>query len=702
MRSIRVFGVSGSKNVWACGLFGLLGLAGCAAPVEVSDEAAEAPAEDVGEQQADLTVGSGNCNVNIEPLRSIEIVHPLILNDARSSNATDGAWSFRRIIENMAPSATAAGTDPFLSGIFRSWETNQFINGEQVFARPQVVPLILNNNNFSTLNGTTRNFNLANAPFQLIGIASRIDLRSTTTAGEGRFIFALLTAPGPNNNPPATPTSMTLITEFALPLKAPLDTPIKWANKWHELDSLDPVTQTAAFKTKLQEITDVFTARNAMPSRPNGSAINQIRSNEIVLNSPWQLREFRMNSSGAMLPAPTAVSPAHDSVNQSQALRDFIAQNPVLNTTNDTVPWFNLKTPDVFGTSFFNGGQANQSFSPGNTGDFGTWSLSATENQDTSVAVDNFGLLTCNGCHTDNKKRTDQAFYQVSPFNANNSADGTGRLSLFMTQGDDIKGGRRPAELTRRATDMGNLFCTPAAVDLVVTNVSMTPANPAPGQAVTFNATIANFGKNTKPAGAINGVAFFVDGTKVTWSDTNTQSLAPGQTVTLTANNGTAGVATWPATAGAHTVQAFVDDVNRIAEGDETNNKLSTTFTPGIDLTVTNISWSGGSFFPTRNDLLTFSATIKNNGTVATPAGTTIGVNFQIDGVGVNWSDSSNTSLAPGASRTLTANAGPGGIATWTAVAGRHRLAAWADDVNRLTDVNRSNNKIDTLLVVNP
>jgi hypothetical protein len=63
--------------------------------------------------------------------------------------------------------------------------------------------MILNNNGFSTLNGTTRNFNLANAPFQLIGIASRIDLRSTTTGGEGRFIFALLTAPGPNNNPPA-------------------------------------------------------------------------------------------------------------------------------------------------------------------------------------------------------------------------------------------------------------------------------------------------------------------------------------------------------------------------------------------------------------------------------------------------------------------------------------------------------------------
>jgi hypothetical protein len=695
MRTIRAFGELCSKGVWACGLAATLGLAGCVAPVESNDESsAAAGGGGVEVERSALVVGSGSCNVNIEPLRSIEIVHPLVVNDARSSNATDGPWSFRRLIENMAPSSGASGTDPFLRGIFESWLTNQFINGEEVFARPNVDPLILSNNAFSNPNGGSRTFNLANAPFQLIGVASRLDLRSTTSAGEGRFIFALLTAP-----PNPTPTSMTVIVEFALPLKAPLDTPLKWANKWHELDALDPVAQTAAFNAKLQEITDVFTARNAMPSRPNGSAVNQFRTNEIALNAPWQLREFRINSAGAMLPAPTATSPAHDSVNQSQAMRDFITQNPVLNATTDT-SFFNLKMPDVFGTSFFNGGQANQSFSPGNTGDFGTWSLSATENQDTSVPVDNFGLLTCNGCHTDNKTRADQPFYQVSPFNP--GADGTGRLSQFMTQGDSSKGGRRPAEFVRRATDMGNLLCTPAAVDLVVTNVTMSPANPAPGQAVSFSATISNFGANTKPAGAINGVGFFVDGTKVNWSDSNTGALAPGQSLTLTANSGAGGVATWAATAGAHTLQAFVDDVNRIAEGDETNNKLSAPFSVGIDLTVTNISWSGGSFNPTRNDLLTFSATIKNIGSVATPGGTTIGVNFQIDGTGVNWSDSSNTSLAPGASRTLTANAGPGGISTWTAVGGRHRLAAWADDVNRLTDTNRGNNKIDTLLVVQP
>src|SRR5260221_12224010 len=34
--------------------------------------------------------GLGTCNVNITPLRSIEIVHPNVVSSARSSNATDG------------------------------------------------------------------------------------------------------------------------------------------------------------------------------------------------------------------------------------------------------------------------------------------------------------------------------------------------------------------------------------------------------------------------------------------------------------------------------------------------------------------------------------------------------------------------------------------------------------------------------------
>jgi subtilase family serine protease len=230
----------------------------------------------------------------------------------------------------------------------------------------------------------------------------------------------------------------------------------------------------------------------------------------------------------------------------------------------------------------------------------------------------------------------------------------------------------------------------------VVTGVSVSPPNAAPGQAVTFSATVQNQGATATPANTIVGVRFDVDGAVTTWSDTNKNSLAPGASVTLTANNGPAGKSTWSATSGGHSLQAWVDDVNRISEGDENNNKVSVSLSIGIDLVVTSITPS--PLHPIAGQPTTFSAVIKNQGTVATPAGTVVGVRFDIDGAITSWSDTNNNSLAPGATVTLTANNGPTGSATWPATKGSHSLQAWVDDVNRLNDVNRGNNKFLTAI----
>ncbi len=118
----------------------------------------------------------------------------------------------------------------------------------------------------------------------------------------------------------------------------------------------------------------------------------------------------------------------------------------------------------------------------------------------------------------------------------------------------------------------------------------------------------------------------------------------------------------------------------------------------GIDLAVTKIFWAPAH--PKAGQALTFSATVKNLGTVATEEGTVIGVAFQINGNTVSWSDTSKASLGPGQTRKLTANFGPGDSATWTAVAGEHTLGAWVDDVKRVDDSNRNNNTNETPLVV--
>jgi len=145
-------------------------------------------------------------------------------------------------------------------------------------------------------------------------------------------------------------------------------------------------------------------------------------------------------------------------------------------------------------------------------------------------------------------------------------------------------------------------------------------------------------------------------------------------------------------------VQAWVDDVNRIPEANENNNQLSSPFTIGIDLTVTALTASPAS--PSSGNAVTFSAVVTNVGSQATPAGTIIGVRFDVDGAIATWSDTNTQSLAPGASVTLTANSGPSGSSTWTATSGSHTVQAWADDVNRLNDVNRNNNKLTSPLTV--
>jgi hypothetical protein len=115
--------------------------------------------------------------------------------------------------------------------------------------------------------------------------------------------------------------------------------------------------------------------------------------------------------------------------------------------------------------------------------------------------------------------------------------------------------------------------------DLVGTALTWTPANPAPGDHVVFTAVVTNQGTAATPAGTVLGVGFDFDGSAAAgvWEDTDTASLAPGASVTLTATGGSAGANYWIATAGSHTVTAWVDDVNRITESRENNNKLTQT-----------------------------------------------------------------------------------------------------------------------------
>lgn len=117
--------------------------------------------------------------------------------------------------------------------------------------------------------------------------------------------------------------------------------------------------------------------------------------------------------------------------------------------------------------------------------------------------------------------------------------------------------------------------------DLIITDLTCSPASPQPGNAVTLSATVKNQGNAATPAGTILGVGFQIDGAATSlWSDNYTASLGPGSSVVLTVNGGTNGT-TWTAISGTHTITAYVDDVNRIAESNESNNIFTKSITVG-------------------------------------------------------------------------------------------------------------------------
>jgi hypothetical protein len=128
--------------------------------------------------------------------------------------------------------------------------------------------------------------------------------------------------------------------------------------------------------------------------------------------------------------------------------------------------------------------------------------------------------------------------------------------------------------LTAKATDNAGAVTTSSAVNVTVSgaasialpDVVLTAFSYANG---IFTCTVKNQGSVPTPSGIVIGVGYFVDGTQKTWGNTAVK-LAAGASIDIGSNGGSYNIPT-----GSHTIMAWVDDVNRFAESNESNNKLS-------------------------------------------------------------------------------------------------------------------------------
>jgi hypothetical protein len=172
------------------------------------------------------------------------------------------------------------------------------------------------------------------APFRLIAIVNRPDLRivdagARAIGGEGRFVFQLVgptlaVAPGTEDvvvmDPAPQPQKFTVIFEYALPVRSNLET-LQWARRWH---ALGEIPFGPRFNHALLQLTSDFSGPDVDARRPNGNALNQLRTNEVALMGArfpevgfaaakqfWELREFQLAADG-LRPHTVNQEPARD------------------------------------------------------------------------------------------------------------------------------------------------------------------------------------------------------------------------------------------------------------------------------------------------------------------------------------------------------------------------------------------------------
>lgn len=344
----------------------------------------------------------------VDPRRELMITDLSVVNDptrtfdiCNNTGNPNGAWTFKTLISNMANN-TFTGIDPavFTENWLQSWNVNHTINTFPVPARPNIGGLVLNS--WPRIGGK---LDLDRAPFRLLAIVNRIDLRGNSvygggSAGEGRLVFGVVNR---NVAGGCSTTPFTVIFEYGVPISG--CTNVKnYAQQWVNLGNI--ALGSAAFNPALQAITDQFTSANAAPNKPNRSALNQLRTNENALNPLWELREFVLPGRGPVVTMLNIVSTKqtpHHTRNNTALLANYI------NTNSAAILGGTYVVPTTWtGQPFLTGSNFNFSVADG-----AVWNAPGVGNQQRHL----FSLGTCNACHGGETRNqpSDLSFLHIAP-----------------------------------------------------------------------------------------------------------------------------------------------------------------------------------------------------------------------------------------------------------------------------------------------
>jgi uncharacterized repeat protein (TIGR01451 family) len=207
----------------------------------------------------------------------------------------------------------------------------------------------------------------------------------------------------------------------------------------------------------------------------------------------------------------------------------------------------------------------------------------------------------------------------------------------------------------------------PLMPDLDIGTITWSPADMLPGSEVTFCIEIKNTG--TLSAGH-SRVAYYIDGSITGFTDID--GLNAGSVFTDRF--------LWVVAPGSHTIEIVADSSAQVTEIDEDNN-IKAVSVPLPDLTIPDIIWS--PLQASIGDNVTFTATVKNQGGSRTQTSL---LTCYIDGFLVGSQDL--PPIEPAGSTT--------GSFVWVAGEGRHDVRIVADSVNRITEIDETNNEMKT------
>lgn len=327
--------------------------------------------------------------------------------------STRGAWTLGALLQGIFGTTDPTILDAEIRNWLSHWENDQTVNSDHVPARPAIDTQVISPWEAAS---PSKLLDIKQAPFRLLGIVFRFDLRDATggygqagTAGEGRFIYSLV---DPSSG---AGREFVVILEYGLDAGSCEDIQRLAA----DVAALSNLPFGPSYNAALQAITDTFTTIGASPGKPNGSALNQLRSNEIILASPWELREFqlvRVKAGTSPLNQSTVAQTPDFDHDGNQIIADFINQNEAAILANQHV------VPLTFQSTPFRGGAAPNILQ---TGWDGPGSPCSTIND--PEARFQFSLNTCQGCH--GFSDTGTVFYQVLPRNAGQVS----QLADFLT-----------------------------------------------------------------------------------------------------------------------------------------------------------------------------------------------------------------------------------------------------------------------------